>query len=157
MAFQVVPPHADPVRRPYAYQRAEVQRMAAIATLTFGTAFTAVAAGYSLAPAGPGMRAAPAAAIAADRIALRDEAIAATAVSYLDGVWTASTEGDAEAGTPVDTINATVPGDIISDLFAAGRVGNPLFVPNRGLAQTYRKKALRIPAFLVGILDPASG
>lgn len=104
--------------------------MAAIATLTFGTAFTAVAAGYSLAPAGPGMRAAPAAAIAADRIALRDDAIAATAVSYLDGVWTASTEGDAEAGTPVDTINATVPGDIISDLFAAGRVGNPLFENN---------------------------
>ena len=74
---------------------------------------------------GPSLRDTPAAAIAADRLGLRDEPVAAAAVHYLDGTWTASTE-DNEAAP----INGTVPGDIISDLFAAGRIGNPLFENN---------------------------
>ena len=79
---------------------------------------------------GPSLREVPPAAIAADRLSLRDKPVAAAAVHYLDGTWTASTEGDVEAGVPATTINATVPGDIISDLFAAGLIGNPLFENN---------------------------
>jgi beta-mannosidase len=121
----------------------------------YGTIMLGIAtvARYSLSSAAAGITpAAAAAAIAADRLLLRDEPIAAAAVHYLDGTWTASTEGDVEAGTAADTINATVPGDIISDLFAAvrlsvclslsiapaltwaltlqGRIGNPLFENN---------------------------
>ena len=65
-----------------------------------------------------------------DRVALRDAPIAAESVHYLDGTWTAITLGDQELGTLPDTIKASVPGDIISDLYAAGRIGNPLYELN---------------------------
>ena len=84
-----------------------------------------VAAGQAPHSCGPTLRDTPPAAIAADRLGLRDHPVAAVAVHYLDGAWTASTEGN-----EVAHINATVPGDIISDLFAAGRIGNPLFENN---------------------------
>ena len=98
---------------------------AIVPALMYGTIMLGIAtvARYSLSSAAAGITpAAATAAIAADRLLLRDEPIAAAAVHYLDGTWTASTEGDVEAGTAADTINATVPGDIISDLFAAVRL-----------------------------------
>jgi beta-mannosidase len=90
-----------------------------------GAAAGAAPAGYRAADT-----IAAAAAAASDRVALRDAPIAAQSVRYLDGRWTASTSGDPERGVLPDTIEATVPGDIISDLFSAGRIGNPLFELN---------------------------
>lgn len=46
----------------------------------------------------------------------------ANTVQYLDGVWSVS----GVAGSPVN-VSARVPGDLISDLEAAGVVGDPLF------------------------------
>lgn len=70
-----------------------------------------------------------------DRVRLRDAPIAGTWARYLDsegadGSWTATagtSTGVAAAAQAPLTINASVPGDLISDLHAAGEIGNPLF------------------------------
>ena len=55
---------------------------------------------------------------------LQDHPIAADSVVYLNGNdWTATAAG-------VGTIRATVPGDLITDLFTAGAIGDPLFENN---------------------------
>jgi len=59
---------------------------------------------------------------------LVDDPIVGDTVTYLDGSdWTASSPTVGAGGT---TIPATVPGDLISDLFAAGQIGDPLFEIN---------------------------
>ena len=78
---------------------------------------------------------------AARALHLRDDPIAGDTsfLQYLDGPgWTAATDGDGGtdphypkgAGYSADSIPATVPGDLISDLHAAGRIGNPLYELN---------------------------
>merc|ERR1719261_2238866 len=62
---------------------------------------------------------------------LRDHPIVAEKVTYLDGdQWTASTITNGESQSVGLTIPAKVPGDLISDLYAAGQIGNPLYEMN---------------------------
>ena len=64
----------------------------------------------------------------ADQHMLRDHPIASESVVYLDGNdWVATSPG---AGSGTISIPASVPGDIISDLYRAGRIGNPYFELN---------------------------
>jgi beta-galactosidase/beta-glucuronidase len=59
---------------------------------------------------------------------LRDLPPVGQSLRYLDGVWSASSSG---GSTGLEhTINASVPGDIISDLEAAGLIGDPWFETN---------------------------
>ena len=59
---------------------------------------------------------------------LRDLPPVGESLRYLDGVWSASSNG---GSTGLEhTINASVPGDIISDLEEAGLIGDPWFETN---------------------------
>ena len=92
------------------------------------------AAAADAAPAAaPAPAAAAAAAAAAANAGLLDHPIAAASHTSLDGTWTASTTirapGPAGAGRGI-SIQGTVPGDLITDLQAAGMVGDPLFELN---------------------------
>jgi hypothetical protein len=66
---------------------------------------------------------------AADPAALRDHPPVGHSQRYLDGAWEASASGGAGAARTM-SMNATVPGDIITDLEAAGLVGDPWFETN---------------------------
>ena len=63
---------------------------------------------------------------------MRDHPIAAESVVYLDGTdWVAISPGTGnKIQSEAITIPASVPGDIISDLYRAGRIGNPYFELN---------------------------
>ena len=67
---------------------------------------------------------------------LVDNPIAAATIQYLDGRhWTAELlhkqlSPTPSSSTPLLSIPATVPGDVITDLQAAGKVGDPLFELN---------------------------
>ena len=59
---------------------------------------------------------------------LRDRPPVGQTLRYLDGVWSASSSG---GSTGMEhKINASVPGDVISDLEAAGLIGDPWFETN---------------------------
>jgi len=54
---------------------------------------------------------------------LQDDPIEGEAIQYLDGVWTASNGGSL-------SIDGNVPGDLITDLHRAGKVGDPIYEEN---------------------------
>lgn len=57
------------------------------------------------------------------RDGLRDSPMGATSVAYLDGAWSVSSSAGHE-------LSGHVPGDLVSDLHAAGLIGNPLYEIN---------------------------
>ena len=58
----------------------------------------------------------------------RDHAIAASVEpTYLDGAWTLTNHYGRKGSHPLDPVQATVPGDILTDLQRAGRVGDPYY------------------------------
>ena len=74
-----------------------------------------------------------------DPAALRDQPPVGYSQRYLDGVWSARSSGG--SGGAEHAMNASVPGDVISDLEAAGLIGDPWFETNwRDDAGTWFRK-----------------
>eukprot|EP00037_Helgoeca_nana_P028404 m.334008 g.334008 ORF g.334008 m.334008 type:complete len:757 (-) comp27747_c0_seq3:1006-3276(-) len=95
---------------------------------------TAVMLGLAVQQTEPGWEPGPALSpmAAGSKTGLRDAPLATSTLQYLDssdGVqWVAAPSGsDIESAA---SIPADVPGDLISDLYAAGRIGNPLYELN---------------------------
>jgi len=95
---------------------------------------------------------------AAAAYGLVDHPIAADTVTYLDGAdWAL-----ASATVPVGTVNANVPGDLLTDLAAAGVIATPLYELNFKNASiwdnntwTYTKTFTATPAMLAA-MNPAT-
>ena len=74
-----------------------------------------------------------------DPAALRDQPPVGHSQRYLDGVWSARSSGG--SGGAEHAMNASVPGDVISDLEAAGLISDPWFETNwRDDAGTWFRK-----------------